>query len=613
MDVENSIVSGSSCDPDQNRVMHSMALLTRQDIAHAVSGGSSNTSHLIVADRVLAQRYTYFGYKDYMYCYINSAPGALDYIIDNICEYCISLSLSDYNKLLMFMKLLYSPVLLATTDGIRYTWKYFNGRTWVNVDKHQIRNMMRSRMITSAVTGRLNISPDESEYVQNRLYNHIQHDDVTSMFYSCEFDSKRDNKDSVFCMKTCSYDMVSRSIRISLPSDLCTLAGEVDPSASQHSTKLQAMMAVLSSWMGAPDVADSYLDILAGALSEFSPRYAVVNVGTGADGKSTFFHVVNKLFGTYCMTMPTTGPRIDSKGANEATPATAAMAGRRVCITTDASDVDKLLSSSGFKSISGGDRAYVRRLFKEADTEGQRLKMLILVATNQSDFVVASIHELTRIRVARWTSKRVSVEDRDIIPKHQIARSGEVINRYEDVFISEYGPCMMMELISRHASLADNNMRIILCKTMREWTRDTVSPKTILKFLSDCTEASNPDMVPEDESTRLALAATSSDANVSVESLFLSYMIWRKNGARFSKSDPVTMQQFKVHLEFYHRISSRINSRGEEELYVQGLSLKYSTNDIFSVMSGNNNMSALTFIKSNPMIYTDGNIYNPGI
>jgi hypothetical protein len=603
MEADRDIALGLCCDADQKALVDSMALLTVDAIGKVLSYNNPIPVHTDISERVVTNRYTYYGWKDYMYCYINSGNTALKYVIESICTYIGGDAMSDLRKIQMFMKLLYSPITLTIAEGNRYTWRFFNGRIWINVDKHQIRNMLYSRIISSNVLPMLRVDYKNREKTCDRFYRSITNGDISPMFFSPTFLEMCDDKSRVFCMKTCLYDIKNSCIRKPLPGDLCTLAGEVDPDGTVSEERKKEMMDVLAMWMGGQDVADSYMNVLAGALSEFVPRYAIINSGTGADGKSTFFHVVDKLFGSYCMIMPTTGPSADSKSANEATPVASAMVGRRVCITTDANNIDRLVSSSAFKAISGGDKTYIRRLYSEADTSGQRLKMLVLVATNQADFVVASIHELTRVRIVKWLSKRVSAEDKDIIPSHQIAHSGTVINRYEDVFIERYGPCMMMDLISRHIALMNNNMQIYLCNRIRHWTRDTICPKTILRFLAACTEQStNIDNAIMDDATRMAVSLSTGDMSESVEDLYMSYMIWRRGGARFSPSDPKTMEAFRTHLEFYHRIKKRKNMRGEEELYVDGLRLKHAP-EILGMLQ-QVGRAAIT----NPIIYTDINV-----
>jgi hypothetical protein len=100
----------------------------------------------------------------------------------------------------------------------------------------------------------------------------------------------------------------------------------------------------------------------------------------------------------------------------------------------------------------------------------------------------------------------------------------------------------------------------------------------------------------------------------------MSYLIWRKNGARFSHTDPTTMEAFRTHLEFYHPISKRIARDGTEELYVEGISLKVDTdflNMLYAPTRGNNMYTQQisdnrfdNYSRSNPVLYTDNGISN---
>ena len=584
MNIERDIALGSSCDIDQQILVDNMPLLEVESIANFISFGSINESYEELAQHIIDNRYTYYGWKNYMYCYINSTDSGLNCVIDNICIYSRNTSDSHTSSILSLFKLLYSPVLLVTLDSSeRYVWKYFNDRVWMQIDKLQIKSMLHARIQTSNLLQKLTISPESSRILEG-VYNKLMRGDMNSYMFSQSFEQDSDNKETNFCMNMCTYDINRNILRRPLPGDICTLSGDIDPDALSWNNNRLDMMNVSSTWMGGDDVADSYLNILSGALSEFGPRYAVINSGTGADGKSTFFHIISKLFGSYCLTTPGTGPSIDTKSSNDATPVATAMISKRVYITTDASNIWKLIASPGFKSMTGGDQSYIRRLYREASNNSPRLKALVLINTNQTDFVATSINELTRIRIVKWSSKRITEEDRDIIPKHQSRDSHNVIHKFENVFIKQYGSCMMMELIGRHMELKRRGMIIDVCPKIRQWTRDMVAPKTILRFMHTCTIRSDNiqntidySNTSVDDATSYALSTQQPQQDASVEDLFMSYVAWRKTGARFSTTDPTTMDMFKTHLEFYHPISKRMAKDGTEELYVKGLSLKPDT------------------------------------
>lgn len=576
MDAEKFIALGSACDIDQRGLIDSIPLLEIAPVANYLSFGLSNNVYEHIARTIIDNRYAYYGWKNYMYCYINSSESGLDYIVGQICSYASSISVSSVGSMLVVFRLLYSSIILVTLDSSdRYVWKYFNDRVWMQIDKQQIKGMLYARAKLSNIAERLHIQQDKVESVMDSVCLKIMRGDINSYMFSPGFNDDSDDKETTFCMRTCIYDIKNRYIRRPLPGDSCTLAGDVDPDKTSWDINRSDMIGTLSKWMGGDDVANSYLDILACALSEFGPRYAVINSGTGADGKSTFFHIVSKLFGSYCMTTPGTGPAIDTRGSNDATPVANAMISKRVYITTDATNVWKLLTSPGFKSITGGDQSYTRKLYKEASSSSPRLKALSLINTNQEDFVATSINELTRIRIVKWSSKRITDEDRDIIPKHQSIASHKVIHKFENIFINKYGSCMMIELIGRHMELMKRSMTVDVCPKIRQWTRDTVAPKTILRFIHACTQQTTIKVDTDiDDATSYALMLQGDQEDVSVEKLFMTYKSWQKTGARFSNTDPTSMETFRIHLEFYYPISRRIASDGTEELYIKGVCLK---------------------------------------
>jgi hypothetical protein len=626
MNLENGIALGTSCTTDQKQLIDDMDLLDINNIIRFLFFGSYDERYGELAQRILDNRYTFYGWKDYMYCYMNSQDNIIDYIIDHICSNIKTAS--EARMLVSVFTLLYSPVLvLVPEQQDKYSWRYFSDNVWIRVDKLQVKNMLRTRAYSSNIGERLGMTATAIDRAIESACVKVSKYESNHAMFAHYFEQDSNNKEDTFCMPSCTYDMKMGMLRKQLPGDLCTLSGSVDPDTRLWEERRSGMIGVLSEWMGGVDVVDSYLNILSGALSEFGPRYAVINSGTGADGKSTFFHIVSKLFGGYCFTTPSSGPAIDTKGANDATPVANAMISRRVYITTDASNLWKLLASPGFKSMTGGDTTYIRRLYKEASSSNPRLKALVLINTNQADFVATSINELTRIRIVKWSSKRITDEDRDIIPKHQSADSGKVTPRFENVFIRKYGGCMMMELIHRHMNLTSNNMIIDVCPKIRQWTKDTVAPKTILRFMHACTQKLDNSMYDVvgmqggvhqntgvDDATSYALSVQSSNEESSLEQLFMVYAIWRKT-ARFSATDPTTVDMFKTHLEFYYPISKRIASDGIEQFYIKGITLRPDV-DVLSMIHpmGRSGMNMVQLIEvggqgfhrmSNHITYTE--------
>jgi phage/plasmid-associated DNA primase len=149
------------------------------------------------------------------------------------------------------------------------------------------------------------------------------------------------------------------------------------------------------------NVVESYLDILASAISKFKPRFAVINCGTGADGKSTFFHAINYCFGGYCGVCPLKGPALDTRNANDATSLTNYLRGSRIVLTSDCKNVDLLIKSPRFKSASSGDTMYNRGMQQKASKHAPSLKILMIVNTNDKSVSVSEISELTRLKIVK--------------------------------------------------------------------------------------------------------------------------------------------------------------------------------------------------------------------
>jgi hypothetical protein len=205
--------------------------------------------------------------------------------------------------------------------------------------------------------------------------------------------------------------------------------------------------------------------------------------------------------------------------------------------------------------------------------------MLAIINTNQTSMVLPAVSELTRIKVFKWLHKTVTNEDRAVIPKHQLMQSHNGIFNYENKFLERFGGCLMMELLTRHRNLKNRSAMIELCGTVKEWTLMSVSPKTILSFLRECTESHDQTTEPESDAEldRLAMVHQRRDMDTpkepSVDDLYVAYMYWRRKGVRYSPTDPTNLTSFRTHLEFYHPIARRHIGLEEEE-YVEGIRLK---------------------------------------
>jgi hypothetical protein len=610
MDIEDSIASGDFLDHHQIRLM---SVIPEIDI-HALSGfigiSSATEQHYDVANEIVDDRYTNSRWGDYMYCSMCMNP-SIDSIV---ASYCMSCCDDPVERIQLFVQLYYSPILVLVPGSKDYIWRYFHRGIWVILDTMEVRRMMLSRLLTSNVSNNLGIDRGERDKVYVRVLRNIVRDRVGISLFCPRFDDIRDDKESVFAMPSSSYDVKRHILRRGLPSDRATLRGDVDACGiDEWRDKRSQMLNILSEWMSGDDVVNTYLDIVACAVGEFKPRYVVINSGTGSDGKSTWSHILRNIFGRYYAPLPSTGLAVDTKNSNDATPVLNTLMMKRMCLTPDAKDVVAMISSPGFKSISGGDEIYRRELHKEASMSTPSLKLLCIINTNQTSVVVTRISDLTRTKITRWLNKTVTEEDRAIIPSHQLGKCGAGIFNYERKFLNEYGSTLMVELLVRHKLLCDNDYRITVCEKIRQWTKELVSPKTILRFLEVCT-----DRVTEEMSTTAIVLHNnhmqSDSSETLVEDLFMAYTTWRKGGARFSATDPTNIHVFSCHLEFYYPIYTRRTRTGLEEYYVKDIRLKpeYDMSSMFfsarglSMLTGGSLIGGLTSVHTkDPVIHAE--------
>lgn len=82
---------------------------------------------------------------------------------------------------------------------------------------------------------------------------------------------------------------------------------------------------------------------------------------TGANGKSVLLNTLNKLFGSYALTLPFASFTSDAERGSSASPDLAIMPGRRLVSTSEAT-VRAKFNESRIKQLSGGDRVSARQL-----------------------------------------------------------------------------------------------------------------------------------------------------------------------------------------------------------------------------------------------------------
>jgi hypothetical protein len=521
---------------------------------------------------------------------------SVNIIIHKIAEYISQRDLPCDVSLELFIFLLYSPFIITTRGvgaGYTYSWKFYDAGIWSTIDKEQVANMISVRVIHCRLYELLNIRKEQLDKSLSRMLRSGSFNTLQARFYNNNFADKCDDKNKVFVTYDSTYDIQHCIMRRGLPSDVATLRSNRRVDINGWNDNKDMMYQELATWLPDVEVREFYLDVLASSIREYPQRYCLINSGTGSDGKSTFTHIIQSVFGAYCYSCPSKGPMLDAKNANDATPLANSLMGRRVCVTADVKDVSALLSSPSFKSISGGDTMYTRMMHKEATQNQQQLVMLCIVNTNQVKCSVSNIAEMTRIRVVNFSRKMMNSNDMGIVPQHQLQNCKDGKSFYHKTFISKYGDCLLTELILRDAGMSESGSNVGRCMIVMEWTKLFVAPTTIFNFITACTEridANDRSVVDElEEEELLALqqivstgkemarirkmAENKKCGKVNLLELFLVYTNWRKGFHRIEQTDATTYAKFKEQIGYYFNIIVD-NDDGVDTHYITGIRIK---------------------------------------
>ena len=540
-------------------------------------------------------KYTKRGYKDYMYCYKRgcfSRMGSEDFFINTIAS--LVMHEDDVTKLCKFLYYYLGHMLCCesiqgkTANVVQ--WFQFRQGAWLLIEQNTVYQMFTETLKNNSIMNGLG----SSDLVG--MFNKLIKSKSSVLKEQFLYNKFRDYCDDykIFAMSTLCFDLDLKMVRGLLPGDLCMLRGTVDcANESEWSSKRGNLLDALKSWMKSDDIVNTYLDCCSRALGEFEPRYAIVNYGTGADGKTTWLEILRRLWGDYSSTVPEKFFTSSSKDADGTTPVLTLLGRKRLVTCSDVADIRGLLTSTNFLTITGGDSQYERKLFSQGEAGvGNRRKCLILLNTNCQGVVATNVAQITRLNVVFWGSKYVKEEDVSRIPSHLIKNRSEAISRYVDKFMSEYGSILMTELLYRYVETSKNGGKITIAKEIVDFTTSFTAPQTMKKFLEECTiheeekevKVNNNDIVEKIGNVELALSQTNNkdlDKEPSLAELYNSYIVWRKINPSVDSSTDRSYNIFEQQIGYFYTISVRkslniISNRTEEVKFIKGLRLKDS-------------------------------------
>ena len=608
MNIENGIADGSVV---ANCFQELLSLLPQLSVGQvsqylSYSKPTSESDHL--ATDIINHRFTFVGMKNYVHCLCNidivnidgSTTRGIDVFVDTIIYQINLRDLKPKEKLYLFLTLLYCATLVtiigSSSKAASIEWVAFNDRTWIRRDISLVKSCAIERLVALNFCSRVGIVVSDATMFYVESLKRLSSSMLVTFLSVQDYVSRCNKKDTVFTMPNCCLDYRYLIIRRPLPGDWSTFSGCQNPDVGAWSINRQDMMLELLKWMSDSEIVEDYLTILSQALFSFESRYSIVNRGSGSDGKSTWLAIIVNIFGTYSAAMPSIGPRLDSRNSNDATPVTNKLFRKRLAYGSDVQDIESVISSPGFKALSGGDNIYRRGLNKEAEESDETLKLLVIMNTNSENNVFTRAAEITRVKVVPFLHKMITEEDKELIPLHQTAGSAVGIPKYETKFIEKYGPTLMLELIIRHRDVRRKLLSTRLSKKMIANTKAAISPRTILIFMNDCTEDDHTESesskdfdsrmracIPGYDQSMFTIEDDKSLDGVSVEQLYTVFLNWKREGHRFTRSDPNNIEEFTSHLAFYYTLEKKMYSKTRgEQLYIKNIKIKGSNQVQFS-------------------------------
>jgi P4 family phage/plasmid primase-like protien len=194
-------------------------------------------------------------------------------------------------------------------------------------------------------------------------------EDLSQKCYDEEFYINLDENRNVFVCNNGVLDLDKCIFRNGEPADMMTISSKINYPKDVDSLDSQEMILAIQDWLDKifpeDEVQDYVLNLFALKLSgNLFKEWIHIFTGTGANGKSQFFKMINKTFGEYFKTFDNTLLNTAKKDANSASPAIASLKGCRIAVTTEPKG-GQPFESDKVKELISGDELVGRHLNKD--------------------------------------------------------------------------------------------------------------------------------------------------------------------------------------------------------------------------------------------------------
>ena len=194
-------------------------------------------------------------------------------------------------------------------------------------------------------------------------------EDLSQKCYDEEFYTNLDENRSIFVCNNGVLDLDQCIFRNGEPADMMTISSKINFPKDVDSLEAQEIILSIQEWLDKifpeDEVQDYVLNLFASKLAGvLYKEWMHIFTGSGANGKSQWFKMINKVFGEYFKTFDNTLLNTAKRDANAASPAIASLKGCRVAVTTEPKG-GQPFESDKVKELISGDELVGRHLNKD--------------------------------------------------------------------------------------------------------------------------------------------------------------------------------------------------------------------------------------------------------
>ena len=194
-------------------------------------------------------------------------------------------------------------------------------------------------------------------------------EDLSQKCYDEDFYTNLDENLNVFVCNNGVLDLDKCIFRNGEPADMMTISSKINFPKDVDSLEAQENILAIQDWLDRifpeDEVQDYVLNLFSLKLSgNLFKEWIHIFTGSGANGKSQFFKMINKTFGEYFKTFDNTLLNTAKRDANSASPAIASLKGCRIAVTTEPKG-GQPFESDKVKELISGDELVGRHLNKD--------------------------------------------------------------------------------------------------------------------------------------------------------------------------------------------------------------------------------------------------------